>query len=95
MLPWGQRCCFVVCSQGRGQKELFTQPTSVWHGIYRGQADLGTYLHVLMAVDLAKVLMWDIRNEHESTAKLIPLLKPSFLLIIFNDLQGKCLLQLF
>lgn len=40
--------------------------------------------------DPTKVLMWGIRNEHDSVAKLIPLLKNYFLLITFNDLQEKC-----
>jgi hypothetical protein len=39
--------------------------------------------------------MWDIRNEHDSTDELTSLLKNSFLLIIFNDLQEKCFLQFF
>lgn len=50
------------------------------------------YLHV---PNIAKVFMWDIRNEYDSAAKLIPLLKNSLLLIIFSDLQEKCFLQLF
>lgn len=53
------------------------------------------YLHVPVAVDLAKVLMWDIRNEHDSADELIHLLKNSFLLIIFNDPQEKGFVQLF
>lgn len=91
--------CSVVCSRPRGQKELFTQPASVWHWSWRakyrslqGQGDLGMYLHVS---NIAKVFMWDIRNEYDSAAKLIPLLKNSLLLIIFSDFQEKCFLQLF